>query len=268
MNPGARAQAIGWNDAYARIAAYRPFDRRWHYSHPFWNDRPRPKFLSVWGADNLCLFSLPGGTNAGPASWCYSSYPDRHAFRGSYGGYAFPLHDRRPEVAASNVTPSLIAGLSAAYGEAVAPEDVFDFILCFLSARAYSRRFAEDLEDTFPHVAFPADGAIFADGVRLGREIRELESFARAPRGAFETDGFVRLESPPRGPVAEHEPVNETLDLCADGSGRTPASPRRSGPMPSAATACCHVGWKPAPAGPPIWPWCANSATSVGALPN
>ncbi len=155
MNPAHRAKAVGWVEDSVRLSSYRPLDRRWHYANDAWNDRPRPKLRNVWGANNVCLFALPNGTNAGAAVWCFGDFPDRHAFRGSYGGYAFPLHDRRPNINAPNIPLALIESLSAAYGEPVAAEDVFDAILTLLSATSYSLRFAEDLEDVFPHVPLP-----------------------------------------------------------------------------------------------------------------
>src|SRR5262249_29247922 len=126
---------------------YRPLDRRWFFNNLRLLDRPRPDMQRVWGIENLCLYALPNGTGAGPAVWCHGLLPDYHAFRGSYGGYAFPLYDRRPRVNASNVSPSLVENLGVAYGTAVQAEDVFDVILCLLSATSYTRRFAEDLED-------------------------------------------------------------------------------------------------------------------------
>jgi hypothetical protein len=45
----------------------------------------------------LALYAMPFATGAGPAVWCHGLLPDyHHAFRGSYGGYAFPLRDNRP----------------------------------------------------------------------------------------------------------------------------------------------------------------------------
>jgi len=90
--------------------------------------------------------------------WCHGLLPDYHSFRGSYGGYTFALHDRRPGHGAYNLRPELVASLSAAYGEAITAEDVFDAILCLLSATSFTLRFAEDLEDVFPHVPFPYSG--------------------------------------------------------------------------------------------------------------
>jgi predicted helicase len=226
MNSATAAQATGWNYDFAKLSGYRPLDRRWHYTPGSWNDRPRPALRAIWGAENVCLFSLPNGTNAGPGTWCYANYPDRHAFRGSYGGYAFPLNDRRPNINASNLNTALIGGLSAAYGTDIPPDDVFDAILCLLSASSYSRRFAEDLEDTFPHVAFPLHYEVFQNAARIGREIRDVETFVRAPRGAFERDDFVRLENRPRGPLAQTDLAGEALSLCEDGSGHVTGLPQ------------------------------------------
>jgi hypothetical protein len=224
MNPSHAAQAVGWQGRLASLSSYRPLDRRWHYIPDSWNDRPRPALQAAWGASNMCLFCLPSGTNAGPGVWCHSEYPDRHAFRGSYGGYAFPLYDRRPAINASNLSPLLVAGLSAAYGVAVSVEDVFDAILCLLSATSYTLRFAEDLEDTFPHVVLPLHAEVFGDAVALGREIRAIETFARepAPRGR----GFVSIETAPTGAVAPIELIGEGLALCSDGSGRVTGVPQ------------------------------------------
>lgn len=225
MNPAHRAQAVGWIEQSVRLSGYRPLDRRWHYDNDAWNDRPRPALRSVWGLSNICLFSLPSGTNAGPGVWCFGDYPDRHAFRGSYGGYAFPLHDRRPNIDAPNVSAALIESLRTAYGTLPGAEEVFDAILCLLSAQSYTLRFAEDLEDVFPHVPFPAEPAIFEDAVRVGSEIRAVETFSRPPSDAYRRPDFVRVASEPRGLVAPVEYADGAITLCADGSGRVTGLP-------------------------------------------
>ena len=182
----------------------------------------------AWGAHNVGLYALPGGTGTGPAVWCHGVLPDYHAFRGSYGGYAFPLHDRRPESAGTNVSTALLDGLAAAYGAAVTPEEVFDAILCLLSAQSYTLRFAEDLEDVFPHVPFPADHAVFARASELGARLRAIQTFDPAHPPARSADpAFVRLATAPTpgaGLVAS-APEGDRLTLCADGSGQVEALP-------------------------------------------
>lgn len=226
MNPAHRAQAVGWLPDSARLAAYRPLDRRWHYAHDAWNDRPRPALRTVWGDSNVCLFALPSGTRAGPGVWCFGEYPDRHAFRGSYGGYAFPLHNRRPNVDSPNISLALIDSLSTAYGEIVVADEVFDAILCLLSATSYTLRFAEDLEDVFPHVPFAADYAIFQRAVEIGRRIRGLETFEREPDEAYRQARFVRVMTEPRGVVGPVEYADGAIVLCGDGTGRITGLPQ------------------------------------------
>jgi hypothetical protein len=220
------ARVQPFSDELVRRNAYRPLDLRWLYNHPNFIDRPRPELQEVWGRDNICLYAMPNGTGAGPAVWCHGLLPDYHAFRGSYGGYAFPLHDRRPEVAAPNIAPALVESLRTAYGEAVSAEDVFDTILCLLSARSYTLRFAEDLEDVFPHVPFPGRPNIFHDAVRVGHEIRAVETFARPPGGAYMPREFVRVATQPRGIVATVDYADGAIILCADGTGRITGLPQ------------------------------------------
>ncbi len=224
----AGALAAGFDRARVREVAYRPLDRRYLYLHPRFCDFPRPELQRVWGERNVCLYAMAYGTGAGPAVWCHGLLPDRHAFRGSYGGYAFPLHDRRPGRTASNLAPALLAGLAAAYGREVRPEAVFDAILCLLSARAYGLRFAEDLEDAFPYVPFPADGEVFDRAAALGARLRAIETFDPAFSPPPLADpGFVRLVSAPKAGVAlaVREPEGDRLVLGADGSGAVEGLP-------------------------------------------
>jgi hypothetical protein len=208
--------------ARERQYVYRPFDLRWFYNDHSLLDRPGPELQRVWGASNLCLYAMPAGTGAGPAAWCHALLPDYHAFRGSYGGYAFPLWDRRNGAAAHNLRPALMAGLAAAYASKVTPQQVFDCILCLLSAQDYSLRFAEDLEDVFPHIPFPARHDVFLAAAALGAEIRSLETFARPPGPGFMPPGFVTA---PKGKIASPAYEDGGFTLCENGAGRISGIP-------------------------------------------
>lgn len=180
-----------------RALAYRPFDRRHFYNDLPLLNRPGPQMQQAWGDANTGFYALKSNTGAGPAVWCHGLLPDYHSIRGSNGGYAFPLYDRRQGPDAHNLNPVVLTALAEAYGETLAPEDVFDAILCLLSAASYSRRFAEDLEDTFPHIPFPADPAVFSRAAEVGREIRGLEAFQREPAEAFRPRAFCRIINEP-----------------------------------------------------------------------
>jgi hypothetical protein len=89
-----------------------------------------------------------------------------------------------------------------------------------LSAGSYTVRFAEDLEDTFPHIPFPATVEVFNRAVEVGAEIRALETFSRAPSAGFMPRGFSIWASRPDGPLASQDDfAGGRVTLCADGSG-------------------------------------------------
>jgi hypothetical protein len=154
--------------------------------------------------------------------------PDYHSFRGSYGGYAFPLYDRRPGHGPLNVSAGLLDNLALAYAAPVAPEAVFDAILALLSASSYTLRFAEDLEDVFPHVPFPAERRLFEAAARIGAAIRQVETFARPPDPLYLTPDLASFQTSPNGPLARIAPGDwdgGALILCEDGSGQVTGIP-------------------------------------------
>jgi hypothetical protein len=178
MNKVGPACATAFDAAAIERVSYRPLDVRWLYNRQRYVDRPRPELQEAWGDENVALFALGGGTGGGPAVWCHGLKPDQHAFRGSYGGWVFPFRHHAGEGVGHFLAPTLMPGLSAAYGQDIDPQAAFDAILALLSASSYTIRFAHDLEDDFPHVPFPADPELFRRVVNIGKRIRELQTFA------------------------------------------------------------------------------------------
>jgi Type ISP C-terminal specificity domain/N-6 DNA Methylase len=224
MNSAASAQNFGWQPKTGVLAIYRPFDRRFHYNDKKFNDRPRPDLQAAWGTSNLCLYAMPAGTGAGPAVWCHGLLPDYHAFRGR-GGYAFPLWDRRGGADAHNLNPTLLAGLIDAYGQKITPEQVFDCIHCLLSARSYTLDFAEDLEDVFPHIPFPAQHKVFLEAAALGAKIRAVETFTRAPNAEFMPANLCRFTTPPKGKIINPTYADSSFEFCEHGAGKATGIP-------------------------------------------
>jgi hypothetical protein len=101
---------------------------------------------------------------------------------------------------------------------------VFDAILALLSATSYTFRFAEDLEDTFPHIPVPASRDTFDRAVLIGRNIRALETFARAPAAV---PGLARLETQTQEGDVVHavQYRDEEIVIGADGRGRLSGIP-------------------------------------------
>lgn len=228
-NPTASAQLQPIDKALITSAAYRPLDRRSLYNHPKFIDRPRPDLQRAWGNANIALYAMPFATGAGPAVWCHGLLPDYHSFSGR-GGYAFPLYDNRPGHGPINLRAELIEGLSLAYRAPVEAQAVFDVILALLSATSYTLRFAEDLEDVFPHVPFPADKALFDRASAIGTRIREVESFGRPPDPEYRLTSILRFERTPRGPLGTIGPSDwdeGALILCDDGTGKVSGIPAK-----------------------------------------
>jgi hypothetical protein len=182
-------------------------------------DRRRPALQAAWGISNCALYALPSGTGVGPAVWVHGLVPDYHAFRGSYGGYAFPLWDRRHGADAYNLNPDLLEGLGAAYGRPVTPQEAFDAIIALLSATSYTSRFAWDLEEAFAHVPFPTVRAVFEDAARIGGEIRALETFARDPAPNHRS---ARLTGRATGVILAVPPTARAFFADGRGAGHVP----------------------------------------------
>jgi hypothetical protein len=207
-----------------RQLVYRPFDLRWFYNDLPLLDRPGPEMQRVFGASNHCLYAMPGGTGAGPTVWCHALLPDYHAFRGR-GGYAFPLWDRRGGPDAHNLNPTLLAGLKVAYGKDITPTQVFDCMLCLLSAKSYSLDFAEDLEDVFPHIPFPAQHKVFLEAAALGEQIRAVETFSRPPSPEFLPVNRCRFSTPPKGKIISPTYADGSFEFCENGAGKATGIP-------------------------------------------
>jgi predicted helicase len=182
------------NDAIEQTS-YRPLDLRYLYNDRAFIDFPKTELQNIWGESNCAVMVMPSGTGAGPAIWNHGRKPDQHSFRGSFGGWVFPLHDRR-EAGAHFIDAGVMAGLAEAYGAMPEPQDVFDTILALLSASSYTARFAHDLEDDFPHVPFPASHGDFVHAARIGARIRELQGFTERPAEQYRN---ARLEGDATG---------------------------------------------------------------------
>lgn len=189
----APAHATAFDDSAICRVAYRPLDHRFLYNRREFVDFPKPDLQAAWGGVNCALHALDDGTGSGPAIWCHGTLPDQHAFSGR-GGWVFPLFDFRGAGPKHSMLNGTAAGLSSAYGVDLEPQQVFDAVLALLSATDYTVRFAYDLENEFPHVPLPADKDVFLAAGRLGKRIRELETFASDPAEDFR---WARLDGEP-----------------------------------------------------------------------
>lgn len=180
------ASQIPFRETGIERVSYRPLDIRYLYNVREYVDFPKPDLQSAWGAENTAFMVMPGGTGDGPAAWAHGFKPDQHSFRGSFGGWVFPLVNHAGEPG-HYLSPALMAGLARAYGGPVSHQAAFDVMLAMLSASSFTMRHAHDLESDFPHIPFPAERPLFDEAAAIGARIRALQTFRAAPDAAFRT---------------------------------------------------------------------------------
>ena len=98
-------------------------------------------------------------------------------------------------------------------------------MLCLLSAKSYTLNFAEDLEDVFPHIPFPAQHKTFLEAAALGAEIRSVETFARDPNSEFLPASLCRFIVPPKGKIINPTYADGSFEFCEHGAGKATGIP-------------------------------------------
>ncbi|MFI8006768.1 type ISP restriction/modification enzyme [Streptomyces sp. NPDC086010] len=146
-----------------------PFDEQWMIPDHRLIDTARPELWRV--ADAHQLFAVEHGhvpQDTGPALSATALLPDGHSPAGRPGRIR-PLY-RRPGGSEPNLTPGLTALLEARYGTPVTAECVLAWTLATATPSPAG-----------PLVPLPAEAALWAEGVDLGREL--LRVHLRGARG-------------------------------------------------------------------------------------
>jgi len=143
----------------------------------------------------------------GPALIACSAVPDRHHFRGSYGGKeVLPLF-RDAEAQYPNITPDLLQLLGEAIAEPLAPEDFAAYVYGLLCNPAYTARFEQELATREIRVPLSRDAALFREARDLGRRLLYLHTFGERFAPTARDRGRV-----PRGAVRNTTPVPNTTE--------------------------------------------------------
>ena len=123
----------------------RSFDRQWMIPDARVITQPNANLWRGLSERQVFLTLLhdrhPGN---GPAATFTGLVPDKHHFKGSFGGRAFPLWSD-PASVHSNLRPSLLMHLAKAYGRAVDAEDLLAYIAAVTAHPGYGQRFDQDL---------------------------------------------------------------------------------------------------------------------------
>lgn len=158
--------------------AHRSFDRRWVLKDARLGDYMRPPLWTAHGPRQLYLTSLLTDVlGEGPAATVAAEVPDRHHFRGSFGGkHVVPLW-RDARATEPNVTQGVLDLVSETYGFDVSAEDLFCYVYAVLASPTYIETFWEELTIPGPRLPLTKDPDLFQRGVDLGRELVRLHTF-------------------------------------------------------------------------------------------
>jgi hypothetical protein len=155
---------------------FRSFDRQWIIPDNRLLNRPNPKLWEAHSGRQVYL-TVPHDrtpTN-GPALTVTALIPDLHHYAGR-GGRVFPLWSNASGNQ-PNVQPGILAKLNETYDASVSAEDIFAYIAAVASHPGYVSRFAKDLVQPGLRIPMTADASLFAEAVKLGREIIWLHTF-------------------------------------------------------------------------------------------
>ncbi|MDR0736088.1 MAG: hypothetical protein LBF51_04520, partial [Zoogloeaceae bacterium] len=181
---------------------YRSFDRQYLIADNRVCDYLRPDLWHT-ASDRQLFFAslLTHILGKGSALTVSAEVPDKHYFRGSYGGKdILPLY-RDPEAKQSNLHPQALKMLSAAQGRSVTAEDCAAYLYGLLAQPAFTARFMEELESRELRVPLTKDAALFKTAAALGRELLFLHTFG---------ERFTEGQNWPRPVVKCAKPVEQS----------------------------------------------------------
>ena len=157
---------------------FRTFDRQYLIPDNRIGDYFRP---SLWHAHSekqiyiSCLFNHPLGM--GPALTACAYIPDRHHYRGSYGGKdIIPLY-RDPAAREPNIAPGLLDTLSAEFGKPVAAEDLAGYVYGVLAQPEYTSRFARELGSREIRFPLTRKEGLFFRAAEFGKSLLWLHTY-------------------------------------------------------------------------------------------
>lgn len=164
---------------------YRCLDRQWTFEDPRLAKTESPALWSAQSEKQLYLVSLLSESiTEGPAMCVSAHVPDKHYFRGSYGGKdVIPLYRD-----ATGTNPNLTKGLTKALGKQIgieepSPEDVAAYVYAMLTAPAFQAEFATELEEkSGPRVPISAVPQHWHAAVKVGRRLIWLHTYAERMR--------------------------------------------------------------------------------------
>ena len=211
-------------DAHQPIVRFgmRSFDRQWTFEDPRLAKTESPSLWASLSSKQVFLTTMnTTSLGGGPAATLTTAVPDKHHFRGSYGGKdVVPLY--RDAKGTPNADPAALKAISEKLGIEVTVEQLFAYAFGVLAGTDYTERFHEALETPGPRIPLTADPDLFAQMARHGEKLIWLQTFGeRFGAGTLPTSGITWKAEPSRLPDAKSDikyyAATETLQV-ADGT--------------------------------------------------
>lgn len=226
MTPLARLGPAERHEPLVRFGM-RSFDLQWTFQDPRLAKTESPSLWSSLHQEQIFLTTMTTTSlGRGPAATVTTAVPDKHHFRGSYGGKdVIPL--RRDTAGTPNVDPKLLTLLSTRHkadnpsASRVTVECLFAYTFGILGGADYTERFHAELETPGPRVPLTTDPALFEQMAQHGRKLIWLQTFGqRFGTGELPMSGIEWMSVPSRLPDGKqdvkHDAATETLRV-ADG---------------------------------------------------
>ena len=151
--------------------AFRSFDRQWIVPDHRLLSQARSRLWDGYSEKQIYLTALEAHSpTSGPAVTFAGLIPDRHHYKGSFGGYAYPLWRDRAATQ-PNVSPEIMGHLADVWAHPITTEDVMAYLAAIMAHPAFTVRFTADLVRPGLRLPLTADAKLFAEAVTLGREI-------------------------------------------------------------------------------------------------
>lgn len=205
----------------------RSFDRQWIFNDPRLIALERPALWASLSSRQVFLSTMTSSSlGGGPAASVTSLVPDKHHFRGSYGGKdVIPLY--RDSAGTPNADPRLLARIADLHRQVdaeasiVSVERLFAYAFGILGGSDYTERFREALVTPGPRVPLTSDPELFARMEKHGERLIWLQTFGeRFDEGPWLADGVSWSSEPTQLPGSKadvrFDPDTGTLRV-ADG---------------------------------------------------
>jgi hypothetical protein len=172
--------------------AFRSFDRQYVIPDNRIGDYFRPSLWMIHSSSQVHFtFLNTTAMSDGPALVVCGDIPDRHHFRGSFGGKSImPLY-RDIHADKPNIAPGLLERLSAEFRKPVGPEELAGYIYAALAQPEYTSRFSRELGSREIRVPMTKNPSLFFRTAEFGKQLIWLHTYGERMTGEGRLKGKI-----------------------------------------------------------------------------